>query len=151
MPDNKYQIIWFTITGNKNYGFKWYPFVIDRIFGERNNDIKKYVAFNIINTNEKYKKGYRMETWNIEYGLSRYIRSDNDYKKCLNYIINYGYIGNNISGIINASEYYYNKNINNLTDRELISLVLLFNSRRYIIGSDYSENKIDEIVNLYYK
>ena len=148
ISDNKYQIIWFVFTGNKNYGFKRYPFIIDRLFEGKNN-IESYVSFNIINTNEKYRKDFRSETWNVEYGLSRYIRWDNNYKKCMNYIINYGYFGNNIFGIVNASEYYFKKRIDDLTERELISLVLFINSGRYRIGSDLSENKINEIINTY--
>ena len=155
IPDissSNYEIIWFALTGNKNNGFKWYPFLYDRFFGERNNNIKRYVAFNLVNTNENYRRGYRLETWHIEYGLARYIRYDNNYKKCLSYIINYGFLGNNIYGLINASEYYYNKNINDLTERELISLALLFTSpSQYKIGEIISENKTEEIIYLYKK
>jgi membrane carboxypeptidase/penicillin-binding protein PbpC len=147
ITDNQYQIIWFVLTGNKNYRFIWSPLIIEYLFKERNDKLDSHISL-LVNADEKYRKPYRIETWNISYGLSRYIRWDNNYKKCLSLIMTHVNMGNNIYGLEDAGEYYYNKNISNLTDRELISLVILCESPSlYKIGEIYSENKINEIMN----
>lgn len=38
------------------------------------------------------------------------------------------YFGNNVYGITNASKYYYNKKLSELTDKEFLSLIALWNS-----------------------
>jgi hypothetical protein len=80
------------------------------------------------------------------YSLMRYINYDNNWKKCVSINVSNGYYGNEINTIENASKYYYNKNIKNITDKELIALtLLLLSSTRYEIESNYSKIKVDEI------
>lgn len=45
--------------------------------------------------------------------------------KCLEYELSISYYGNNIRGIKKASEFYYNRPIEELTDREIISLIII--------------------------
>jgi len=147
ISNDQYQLLWFTLTENKNYGFKWQPFFTEFFIRENKNNLDTYISFLIINSNEKYKKTYRIQNWNIEYGLARYIKKENDYKKCLNIIFSNGYMGNEIYGIMNGYEYYYNKNIERASNEELVSLALLINSpTRYSIGSNSSKIKIKEIL-----
>jgi membrane carboxypeptidase/penicillin-binding protein PbpC len=149
ITDSQYQIIWFVLTENRNYRFIWYPFIIEIFFRERNDNLDNYISI-LINSNEKYRKPYRMQGWNIEYGLSRYIRSDNNYKKCLSLLITQVNMGNNIYGLENASEHYYNKKIDDLTEKELVSLLLLSKSPSlYKIGETFTETKTNEILEKY--
>ena len=89
--------------------------------------------------------------WHIlNYTFTRYISFDNNWKKSLSIIISHGYYGNGVYDIRNAAEYYYNKNIKEVTENELISLTLLnFSSNRYEIGSLHSKEKTNEIYILF--
>jgi len=147
ISNDQYQLLWFTLTENKNYGFKWQPFFIEYFFRENKDNLNSYISFLIINSNEKYRKIYRIQNWNIEYGLSRYIKKENDYKKCLNIILSNGYMGNEIYGIVNGYEYYFNNNIEKASNEELVSLgLLIISPTRYSIGGNHSKNKIKEIL-----
>ena len=88
----------------------------------------------------------------MSYGLKRYLIMKNDYRKCLNIIYNNVYMGHNIYGINNACEYYHQKNIKDISDEELISLVIFSNSpTKYEINSEENKNKTLEILNDYNK
>ena len=151
--DEQFQIIWFALTENKRYNFNWYPFIIEALFRDPKDNADRIASMFIMFSNNMYVTSpFRASLWNIEYGLARYIRRDNDYKKCLSLIITKAYMGNEIYGIFDASEYYYSKNIDDLTIEELVSLIILINSpTRNAIGSLFSYNKIEEIVNKYYE
>jgi hypothetical protein len=152
ISDEQYQIIWFVWEKNKNNKFKWYPFIIDGFF---RSYADSYASYLLLYDNDKYNEKLkrspnRLPVWHMEYGLKRYIRKKNDYKKCLSIILSKSSMGNGIYGIENASKYYYNKIIEDLTEKELISLVLLsLSSTRYKIGGENSENKTNEIIYKY--
>jgi hypothetical protein len=152
LSDNQYNLIWFTLTGNKNYEFKWYPFIFDTIFEKKEYNLVGHIAFHFINSNEKYRRSYRYITWNVENGLIRYIKYNNNYKKFLSIIINSGYMGNGIYGFEDASKYYFSKTLEYLNDRELLSIVLLYiSSSRFSVESKNSENRINEIIEKYFE
>jgi hypothetical protein len=139
ISDSQYKIIWFTWTENKNYGLRWYPFGMDMIFRNANNGIDSYSALLLLYSNERTKNilmshSSRLPVWNIEYGLTRYIRKKNNYKRCIDIIITQ-------TDMEKACEYYFNKSIKNTSDMELIALTLRMKSSRYEIGSKISENK----------
>ena len=149
--DNQFQLMWYVLTGNKNYRFTWYPPLIE-VIGKKELSLGNTVAAFILHSNGKYRNQLRLKTWNLEYGLARYIKWDNDYKRCVSVIISHSYLGDNIFGFANASNYYYEKNTIDLTERELISIVLLSLSPvLYKIESEYSERKIEELIYNYYK
>jgi hypothetical protein len=160
--DEQYDIISFSLDGNKKHRFKWYPFIFDFIFSinstSNNNSENNYnytasIATSIIageyfsNNREKYTT---MDWHIMSYGFMRYIVIKNDYRKCINIIFRNVYMGENIYGIKNASEYYYHKNISDLANDELISLSLLLrNPTRYKINSEENRNKTLKILNEY--
>jgi membrane peptidoglycan carboxypeptidase len=50
--------------------------------------------------------------------------------------------GEKIYGIKNACEHYYHKDIRNITNEELVSLIMLsYNPIRYKMGSEENKNK----------
>ena len=152
ISDEQYQIIWFVWEKNKNNKFKWYPFIIDAFFRSYADSYASYLLlYDNDKYNEKLKHSHnRLPVWHMEYGLKRYIRKKNDYKKCLTIILSKSPMDNGIYGIENACKYYYNKKIEDLTEKELISLALLsLSSTRYKIGGENSENKANEIIYKY--
>jgi len=149
ISDDQYKIIWFVWTENKNYEFKRYPFLIEYFFRDRKDNLDNFISFYLINTNEKYRKPYGYQIWDIHAGLARYIRRDNNYKKCLSIILPKAYMGKDIYGFENACEYYYNKKLKDVTEKELISIALSFKNPMCWIGSNESEYKTNEILNKY--
>jgi hypothetical protein len=153
ISDEQYQIIWFVLTGNKNYGFKWNIFLLDNFYKSK---IERHISQILIG--EKFKNKYRELRISkrffmsfLEYGLSRYIKNDNNYKKCLSIIIKNSYMGNDIKGYEEACNVYYNENLKNVSPKELINIVFLSLSPAYKIGSLIYEEKINEIYYNYYK
>ena len=149
LTERQYRLIWSTWTENNNFRFKWYPIILDGYFQD---GIDSYASLLLLYKNEKTlallnSSPSRLPVSHIEYGLSRYIKWDNNYKKAFSVISTYGYMNNNIYGFENASKYYYSKNAKDLSEIELISLVILyFSPSRYEIGSHASESKTDEIM-----
>jgi hypothetical protein len=152
ITEQQYQIIWFTWTGNKNYRFKWQPFIFDTF----SKDYLQYSSLIMIYKNEKVMdklklSPIRLPVWNIEYGIWRYIKKENNYKKCINVIITNGYIDGKIFGMEDACKHYFNKKLIDVTDKELISLsLLMFSPRKYGIGYEISEEKTNQIYSKFY-
>jgi hypothetical protein len=152
LNDEQYNVILFSLNGNKNH--KWYLFIFDFIFtsNSKNNYIALIAASTIAGeyfSNNKEK--HTTMDWHImNYGLMRYIVIKNDYRKCINILFKNAYMGEKIYGIKNACEYYYHKDISNITNDELVSLIVLsYNPIRYKMGSEENKNKTLKILNEY--
>jgi hypothetical protein len=61
----------------------------------------------------------------------------------LSIIVQNYYYGNDIRNIIDASDYYYHKSIENLTDKELMALLLLNPIRT--IGSQELDETVEKL------
>jgi hypothetical protein len=154
LNEEQYKIIWFTITENKDYRFNWRPFILDIISGfisaeKPSNDIIDIIAAEYIII---FEFGYKdLNSAHLRYyALMRYIRFDNNWKKCISIIFNhYTFRNSEINNIEEASIFYYNKELKNINEKELIGLILLFNNYKYEIGTDFTQNKINEIYNRY--
>ncbi|MCL2801376.1 MAG: transglycosylase domain-containing protein [Treponema sp.] len=155
LDEGQYEIIWFTLTRNNRYKVKWKPFIFDIFIEYYFREDHKNVGYLAANSMlfELNANNIPSMQWHIlNYSFTRYVEFDKNWKKCLSIIITNGYYGNGVYGIINASEYYYNKKINDVTEKELISLILLnLGSNRFEIGSIISEETINEIYNLFRK
>jgi hypothetical protein len=126
LNDNQYEIIWYVISRDKNYGFKWQPFIFDIIFEDKNEFTSRRNVVDLITAETIISQfGYRdLNNAHIRYyALTRYINFDNNWKKCLSIIVQNHVYGNNITNIIDASGYYYNKSIKDLSDMELMALL----------------------------
>jgi len=151
LNEEQYKIIWFTITENKDYRFKWRPFIFDII-----SEIDEPVTLDLMAAEDIIilEFGYRdLNNAHLRYyALMRYIRFDNNWKKCISIIFNhYSFRNSEINNIENASIFYYNKDLKNINEKELIGLILLFYNYKYEIGTDFTQNKINEIYNNYNK
>lgn len=150
IDDNQYEIIWFVLSRNNNNGFKWQPFIFDIVFDlmffDKNEFVPKIsmVSWTAAET-IIWRHGHRdLNSAHLKYyALYRYITFDNNWKKCLSIIVQYYYYGNDIIGITDASEYFYNKPVKYLSDKELISLLLFH--QKFIIGSDELNEKVERI------
>jgi hypothetical protein len=153
LNDEQYDIILYSMNGNKNHRFKWYPFIFDFILITNNhNYIASITASTIAGEYFSNNKGkYTTIDWHIiNYGLMRYIILKNEYRKCINIIFKNAYMGENIYGIKNACEYYYQKNIRDIENKELVSLIVLsYNPTRYKINSNENKNRTLRILNNY--
>lgn len=92
--------------------------------------------------------------WISSYRLSLpqktfFIESFASQKECLNYFASITYFGNDIRGIKNASLAMFNKNIEDLNDKEYIEIILvmknpsLYNKKRH---PEFVTKRIDEII-----
>ena len=158
LNDEHYNIILFSLNGNKIKNYKWYPFLFDFVldipYEKNHNYIPSLTASTI--TGDYFSNNSGKHTsmdWHImNYGLKRYVILKNDYKKCINIIFKNIYLGKDIYGIENAAKYYYQKNIMDISDEELISIILLSNnSTRYEINNEENKNKTFKIINEYKK
>jgi hypothetical protein len=154
LNDEQYNVILFSLSGNKNHRFKWYPFIFDFIFmgNSKNNYIASIAASTIAGEYFANNKGKHTTTdWHImNYGVMRYIVIKNDYRKCINIIFKNAYMGKGIYGIKSACEHYYHKNIRDITNEELVSLIVLsYNPTRYKMGSEANKNRTLKLLSEY--
>jgi len=154
--DNQYEIILFSFAGHKNNRFKWHPFLFDFIFviisGKYDNTIASVTASTIAGEYFYDNIGkYTMTDWHImNYGFTRYVIIKNNYKKCIDIILEKCLLGENIYGIKNASKHYFNKEVSDLSDEELISLIVLsYAPTRFKIGTEENRNRTLKIINEY--
>jgi hypothetical protein len=159
--DEQYHIISFSLSGEKTHKFKWYPFIIDFfvVFTKEYNS--NYESINTIAAiaasaiaGEYFNSNlgrYTTMDWHImNYGFIRYLIVKNDYKKCIDIIMEECFLGENIYGIKNGSKRYFNKEINELSNEELVSLIVLFkNPTRYKMETEENKNRTVKILNEY--
>jgi len=150
LTENQYKIIWYALTGNNDYKFRWSPFLFDIIYyliTENDNfgSIEFYTSEVIINNS-----GYSglNNAHPRYYLLYRFINYDNDWKRCISILMNNWYFGNNLRTLEEATKYYYDKDLSNISERELASL-LLIKFPNYEINDLMNEN-IDRILDSIY-
>ena len=156
LNDEQYNIILFSKNGNKNHRFKWYPFMFDFIFSSISLKNHNYIASMTASTiaGEYFSNNIRKFSngkWHVmNYGLMRYIVFKNDYRKCIDIIYKNNYMGENIFGIKSASEYFFEKNIKDISNEELISLIVLScNPETYKVNNEENKSRTLKIINEY--
>ena len=98
----------------------------DKQIGAAVFEARKYLTAQIyISELDFSNKIKNIERQIIELSTKRYITKNIDYKLCYNYIFSQAYFGNNQYGLENGSQYYFQKNYKNLTEKEFVSLCLL--------------------------
>jgi hypothetical protein len=139
LTEDQSKIIWFTLTNNKDYQFKWYPFIVDGFF--KSDDLTLCTVNYLVDKNETY------HAWPfISYATSRYINKKIKWNERVEIIASCAYFYNGIYGIKNASNYYYSKDLNELDEKEIISLALLIRGAHYMIGTNRNN---DETIKVY--
>jgi membrane carboxypeptidase/penicillin-binding protein PbpC len=162
LSDEQYNIILFYFNGNKNHRIKNYPFIVDMIiyFMKAMKDLedKSYYTIPTRTAEVIYWDYFENSIRNnrtlkgviIQYGFVRHIVAKYDYKKCINIIMKSIWMGENIFGLENACMEYYRKTITDITNEELISLLVLTRgSQMYKLNSERNINKTAEIMNKY--
>lgn len=147
--DEQYDVISFAFTREKNYQFTWRPFIFDIIFFQKENNIAFISSSNISAKYVHNNKGkYTMMDWRImDYGFLRYIITQNDPKKCIDIIMKDCFLGPEIYGIEHAGRHYFSKEVKDLSNEELISLVISLPSPiRFGIGTEMNKARTQEIL-----
>ena len=122
LTDDQAKIIWFTYTNNKNYGFTWYPLIFDIFFEKPNNNIDLIAGKIIVGDFRKYNS---LEAHFVSYAMKRYMNRKINWKECIEIIASNMYFRGGTYGIENASKEYYNKSLEELTEKELIGIIIL--------------------------
>ena len=136
LTDEQAKIIWFSYTNNKKYKFTWYPLLFEIFLKDRKDNIDIIAAEIITGDHREY---LTMKLHFVTYAMKRYVNRKINWKECIDILASNSYFGNKYHGIKNASEGYYNKPIEELTEKELIGLTVMskrpnsieFNSNRF--------------------
>ncbi len=123
LTDEQAKIIWFTVTGDKNYRFTYYPFLFEIFQKTHQYNIGDIVAGSLMA--DEMRRTETLKRHVIMYATARYINRRFHWKDCIEYIASRIYMGSGIYGLDNASMYYYDKNYTDLSAKELIQLYLL--------------------------
>ena len=111
--------------------------------------IKKQKKSGLIFVGYRNKKIRTMDRRMVILGTMRDIEKNINYKDCYNYVISNSYFGNGIIGLADASEFYFDKDYNYLSNEEFIKLILTaINPSRYNIklgNKRLIEEKVNEI------
>jgi len=148
LTEDQAKIIWFAYTNNKNYGFTWYPLIFDIIF-EKHNNIDLIAGEMIVGDFRKYKSS--MEARFVSYAMKRYVNRKINWKECIEIIASNMYFSNKIFGIENASKEYYKKSYKELTEKELIGIIILEKKPFIQFDSINFNNAVEKIYNEYIK
>jgi hypothetical protein len=171
LSDTQYKIIWYSISNKNDYKFKWRPFLFDIIEILIESEPYDYNYISMLTSEEIIIYGFGYRDLNNAhpryYALERYIIFDNNWKKCISILVNnwlYGFIDtvifedteeyyNNarIRTLEKAVKYYYNKEIKDITDRELAALFLRRFTELDITEEMLLNEKIDKILNVVYQ
>lgn len=149
LTEHQAQLIWFTAANNRNYGFTYYPFLFDIFLKPPRDNIDVITASDIL-----YKQGVDYDTsikmYIAVYATYRYINRRFNWKDCLEFLVSISYMGNEIFGIEDASNHFYNKPFSNLSDREIIGLSLIMFRSPYKY-SDVESEDTKALINAVYE
>jgi hypothetical protein len=153
VTDEQYDIISFSFTKQRKTNFTWRPIIFDIFvnwYAEKDNTTIAAIAASTISV-EYFNNTENCSTmdWHfLQYSTIRYIIFDNDYKKCIDIILEKAFFGENIYGIKDASKYFFEKEPQNLSTEELVSLIVSLRSPvRYKIGTEENKREVLEIIN----
>lgn len=132
LSEEQIKIASIVLNGNSNPEFHNYIFLINDAFSKRNY-VALATAFSYLgeHDNDNFRKSTSNERRIIELATKRFIMKKIDYVTCYNYIFSKYYFGNNMYGLSDASNFYFSKQYTELTDKEFISLCLLFHNPTY--------------------
>lgn len=125
LTDRQIEIASYILNNQQNPKFNNYIFLFFDPFSNR-NQVAYLTAQIYISELDFSNKIKSIDRQIIEFSTKRYITKNIDYKLCYNYIFSQAYFGNNQYGLENGSQYYFKKNYKNLTEKEFVSLCLLF-------------------------
>ena len=148
LTEKQMEIVSYIYTNNKNPKLKKIPLIMDFVFS-KNKMAYIMAAFYFEKHDERNKKIRTMDRRMVILGTMRDIEKNINYKDCYNYVISNSYFGNGIIGLADASEFYFDKDYNCLSNEEFIKLILTaINPSRYNIkigNKRLIEEKVDEI------
>lgn len=124
LTDRQMEIASYMFNEQKNPKFHNYFFLINDTFSFR-NQVALITASTYIAEFDYIHRVETIERHIIELATKRYIMKNIDYRICYNYLFSKLYFGNEKYGLLDASEFYYDKPPEDLSDKEFISLCLI--------------------------
>lgn len=144
LTDEQIFIISYLYENKKSKNFDKLPLITDVIFE------KNYIAFLTAHLFCSNNSVTTME-WRFKViGTQRLIEKKVNYIDCCNYLFSKIYYGNEIYGLNNAANFYFNKEYTDLTQEEFIKLMITtINPARYDIlkNNQIIDEKIKEVQN----
>ena len=148
LTEKQIEIVSYIYTNNKNPKLKKLPLITDFVFS-KNKMAYIMATFYFEKHDERNEKIGTMDRRIVILGTMRNIEKNINYKDCYNYVISNSYFGNGIIGLVDASEFYFDKDYTYLSNEEFIKLILTaINPSRYNIESGNKrliEEKVNEI------
>ncbi|MGI0529716.1 transglycosylase domain-containing protein [Treponema socranskii] len=148
LTEKQIEIVSYIYTNNKNPKLRKLPLITDFVFS-KNKMAYIMATFYFEKHDERNKKIRTMDRRMVILGTMRNIEKNINYKDCNNYVISNSYFGNGIIGLADASEFYFDKDYNYLSNEEFIKLILTaINPSRYNIklgNKRLIEEKVNEI------
>ena len=148
LTEKQMEIVSYIYTNDKNPKLKKLPLIMD--FVSSKNKMAYIMATFYFEKHDERNKKIRTMDWRIIIlGTMRNIEKNIEYKDCYNYVISNSYFGNGIIGLADASEFYFDKDYNCLSNEEFIKLILAtINPIKYNIeigNKRLIEEKVNEI------
>ena len=152
ISDDQAKLIWFAFNGDKNYRTT-YQIIGSDIINQKNNQIQIIAAYKQVMSTNDYMKWNELDFQIRLYSTIRYINTHINWKDCIEFIISNNDFGRSGARDLNqAAQDYFKKSVSELGDYELLSLcILIKGSRLYSIGSERSKNKVESIIENYYR
>ena len=147
LTDRQIEIASYILNNQQNSKFNNYIFLFFDTFSNR-NQVAYLTAQIYISELDFSNKIKSIERQIIELSTKRYITKNIYYKVCYNYIFSQAYFGNNQYGLENGSQYYFQKNYKNLTEKEFVSLCLLVKNPIFYDLSEERNSKESEKIYL---
>jgi membrane carboxypeptidase/penicillin-binding protein len=146
LTEEQAQAAWFTFANNKKYKFTWYPIIFDGFLTQANDNIDFLAGEMIVGYVRKYTS---MERHFVSYAMKRYVNRKINWKESLEIILSNGYYGQEQFGLERASQYFKEKNYEELTEKEIIEMVYKIERPHVEMGSKEVEEKVNKIYDRY--
>jgi membrane carboxypeptidase/penicillin-binding protein PbpC len=122
LTDEQARIIWFFHTNNKKYKYTWYPPFFEMFLADPNDNIDLIVGQMLVGDFSKYTS---IEAHFVSYAMKRFVNRKMNWRESIEIFVSNMYFENEVYGIKNASEKYYNKAFEKLTENEIIGLLAI--------------------------
>ena len=148
LTENQEKLAWFYYSEDKTYKYKYYPIFFDLLFLRPKSWGIPIITSSYMIDNRKYKS--HMEFSLVWYATMRYLIRNIDWRICLEYNLSYSHFGNNTYGLNEAAMNNYGKKVAELSDLELIKLLLFTVSpTKYVQNVQLLNERAEEIYNEY--
>ena len=135
------------------YETTFWESIINRILSNKNTDCRcseiylPYIPSEQLKNKEKFPFGLR-----LSYTSHVALELENKYnqRKCYSYYLSHASFSHGIEGVKSAAEKFYNKNLNELSEREILELNLITKAN-YAYSPTVNRERLDNAINMILK